>query len=132
VAWDLPSRQGSASPPIGALEAYDLARRRLLFRKRDALVRFGRTLAATSSTIRAEEVSAIKAAGDTDQHLVEISLAIAVTVFTNVCNRINGTAIDVPAVASTATNWWARAGKEGSHEVAHQHLNEVWSAHRGP
>jgi hypothetical protein len=30
---------------------------------------------------------------------VDISLAIAVTVFTNVFNRINDTAIDFPAVA---------------------------------
>jgi hypothetical protein len=37
-----------------------------------------------------EEFSAIKAAGDTDQPLVEISLASAGTVFT----------------------WWARSGKE--------------------
>jgi AhpD family alkylhydroperoxidase len=80
--------------------------------KRDALVRFGRTLAETSGTISGAEVSAIKGAGDTDQHLGDISLALAVTVFTNVCNRINGTAIDVPAVASTATNWWARSRKE--------------------
>jgi AhpD family alkylhydroperoxidase len=66
---------------------------------RDAPVRFVRTLAETSGTISAEEVSALKAAGSTDQQLVEVSLALAVTVFTNVFNRINDTAIDVPAVA---------------------------------
>jgi AhpD family alkylhydroperoxidase len=67
--------------------------------KRDALVRFGRNLAETSGTISDEEVSAIKAAGYTDQQLVDISLAIAVTVFMNVCNRIHDTAIACPAVA---------------------------------
>jgi alkylhydroperoxidase family enzyme len=41
--------------------------------KRDALVRFGRNLAETSSTISDQEVSAIKAAGDTDQPLVDLS-----------------------------------------------------------
>jgi alkylhydroperoxidase family enzyme len=46
-----------------------------------------------------EEFSASKAAGYTDQQLVDISLAIAVTVFTNVFNRIHDTAIDFPAVA---------------------------------
>jgi alkylhydroperoxidase family enzyme len=66
---------------------------------RGALARFGRTLAETSGTISDEEFSAIKAAGYTDQQLVDISLAIAVTVFTNVFNRINDTAIDFPAVA---------------------------------
>ena len=67
--------------------------------KRDALVRFVRKLVRTSGTISDDEFSAIKAAGYTDAQLVEISLAIAVTVFTNVFNRINDTAIDFPAVA---------------------------------
>ena len=40
---------------------------------------------------------AIKAAGYIDQHSVDIRLAIAVTAFTNVFNRINGTAIGLPA-----------------------------------
>lgn len=67
--------------------------------RRDALVRFVRTLAQTSGTISEAEFSAIKAAGYTDAQLVEISLAIALTTFTNVFNRINDTAIDFPAVA---------------------------------
>jgi uncharacterized peroxidase-related enzyme len=67
--------------------------------KRDALVRFVRNLAQTSGTISDEEFAAIRAAGYSDTQLVDISLAIAVTVFTNVFNRINDTAIDFPAVA---------------------------------
>jgi uncharacterized peroxidase-related enzyme len=67
--------------------------------KRDALVRFVRNLALTSGTISDTEFAAIKAAGYTDAQLVDISLAIALTVFTNVFNRINDTAIDFPAVA---------------------------------
>jgi uncharacterized peroxidase-related enzyme len=66
--------------------------------KRDALIRFVKLLASTSGTISEAEFTAIKAAGYTDQQLVEISLAIAVIVFTNVFNRINDTAIDFPAV----------------------------------
>jgi uncharacterized peroxidase-related enzyme len=66
--------------------------------KRDALARFVRLLTETTGTLQAEEVDAIKAAGYTDRQLVEISLAISVTVFTNVFNRINDTAIDFPAV----------------------------------
>jgi uncharacterized peroxidase-related enzyme len=66
--------------------------------KRDALARFVRTLAGTSGTISEQEFAAIKAAGYSDAQLVDISLAIAVTVFTNVFNRINDTAIDFPAV----------------------------------
>ena len=67
--------------------------------KRDALARFVRVLAQTSGTVSDDEFSAIKAAGYTDAQLVDISLAIAVTVFTNVFNRINDTTVDFPAVA---------------------------------
>ena len=67
--------------------------------KRDALVRFVRMLTQTSGTISEAEVEAIRAAGYTDAQLVDIGLAIALTVFTNVFNRINDTDIDFPAVA---------------------------------
>ena len=67
--------------------------------RRDALVRFVRNLVQTRGTISEQEFSAIKAAGYTDQHLVDISLAIAVTTFTNIFNRINDTDLDFPAVA---------------------------------
>jgi uncharacterized peroxidase-related enzyme len=67
--------------------------------KRDALAHFVRTLARTSGTIGDKEFQAIRAAGYTDAQLVDISLAIALTVFTNVFNRINDTEIDFPAVA---------------------------------
>jgi uncharacterized peroxidase-related enzyme len=67
--------------------------------KRDALVRFVRKLAQTSGTVSDEDFAAIKAAGYADVQLVEISLAFATTVFTNVFNRINDTEIDFPAVA---------------------------------
>jgi uncharacterized peroxidase-related enzyme len=67
--------------------------------KRDALIRFVRKLAQSSGTVSDEEFAAIKAAGYSDAQLVEISLAFATTVFTNVFNRINDTEIDFPAVA---------------------------------
>jgi uncharacterized peroxidase-related enzyme len=67
--------------------------------KRDALARFVRNLVQTSGTISDEEFAVIRAAGYSDAQLVDISLAIAVTVFTNVFNRINDTTIDFPAVA---------------------------------
>jgi uncharacterized peroxidase-related enzyme len=66
--------------------------------KRDALVQFVRVLQRTSGTIDEAELSAIRSAGYTDVQLVEISLAIAVTVFTNVFNRINDTTVDFPPV----------------------------------
>ena len=67
--------------------------------RRDTLVRFVRNLVQTRGTISEQEFSAIKAAGYTDQHLVDISLAIAVITFTNIFNRINDTDLDFPAVA---------------------------------
>jgi uncharacterized peroxidase-related enzyme len=67
--------------------------------KRDALIRFVRVLAETSGTVSDDEFAAIKAAGYTDAQLVDISLAFATIVFTNVFNRINDTDIDFPAAA---------------------------------
>ena len=67
--------------------------------KRDALGSFVRTLTQTSGTISDEAFSVIRDAGYTDAQLVDISLAFATTVFTNVFNRINDTDIDFPAVA---------------------------------
>ena len=40
----------------------------------------------------------LRAAGYTDTQLAEISLAIAMTIFTNTFNRINDTAVDFPSV----------------------------------
>jgi len=67
--------------------------------KRDALVRFVRRLAAASGTVTNADFAAIRDAGYSDAQLVDISLAFATIVFTNVFNRINDTDIDFPAVA---------------------------------
>lgn len=66
--------------------------------RRDALIRFVRTLQSTPGTIGDDELAAIRAAGYSDTQLAEISLAIAMTIFTNTFNRINDTDIDFPAV----------------------------------
>ena len=67
--------------------------------KRDALIRFVRRLARSSGTVSESDFEAIRAAGYSDAQLVDISLAFATTVFTNVFNRINDTDVDFPAVA---------------------------------
>ena len=67
--------------------------------KRDALVRFVRTLAASTGTISDAEFAAIGAAGYTDTQLVDVSLAFASITFTNIFNRINDTELDFPAAA---------------------------------
>ncbi|TXH36152.1 MAG: carboxymuconolactone decarboxylase family protein [Rhodospirillaceae bacterium] len=66
--------------------------------KRDALATFVRTLAGTSGTVSEEQLTAVKEAGYSDQQLVEISLAIAIGIFTNMFNRINDTDLDFPKI----------------------------------
>lgn len=66
--------------------------------KRDALVHFVLTLQGTRGTIDESEFTAIRAAGYSDTQLAEISLAIAMTIFTNTFNRINDTDVDFPPV----------------------------------
>lgn len=66
--------------------------------KRDALVRFVSHLQTTSGSISQDEFTAIRAVGYTDTQLAEISLAIALTIFTNTFNRINDTDVDFPPV----------------------------------
>jgi uncharacterized peroxidase-related enzyme len=66
--------------------------------KGDTLATFVRTLATTSGTISDEQFAAIRAAGYPGQQLVEISLAFALIIFTNVFNRINDTDVDFPPV----------------------------------
>ncbi|MGY3446497.1 MULTISPECIES: carboxymuconolactone decarboxylase family protein [unclassified Bradyrhizobium] len=67
--------------------------------RQDTLIGFVRKLAQSSGTVSDEDFAAIKAAGYSDAQLVEISLAFATIIFTNVFNRINDTDIDFPAVA---------------------------------
>lgn len=66
--------------------------------KRDSLIRFVNLLQRTSGTVREEELVAVKSAGYTNTQLIDISLAIALTTFTNVFNRFNDTDVDFPAV----------------------------------
>jgi uncharacterized peroxidase-related enzyme len=66
--------------------------------KRDALVKFVRLLQQSSGTVGQHEFDAIKAAGYDGRQLVEISFAMALTIFTNAFNRINDTIVDFPPV----------------------------------
>jgi uncharacterized peroxidase-related enzyme len=66
--------------------------------KRDALIHFVRNLQTTHGTINESELAAIRTAGYDDTQLAEISLAIAMTIFTNTFNRINDTDVDFPPV----------------------------------
>ncbi|HEY4297539.1 MAG TPA: carboxymuconolactone decarboxylase family protein [Paraburkholderia sp.] len=66
--------------------------------RRDALVHFVLNLQSTRGTISDDEFAAIRAAGYTDTQLAEISLTVALTIFTNTFNRINDTDVDFPPV----------------------------------
>jgi hypothetical protein len=63
------------------------------------LVRFVHKLAENSGTVSDADFAAIKHAGYSGAQLVDISLAFAMTVFTNVFNRINDADINFLAVA---------------------------------
>jgi len=66
--------------------------------RRDALIRFVLILLNTRGTVAEAEFAAIRAAGYSDAQLAEISLALALTIFTNAFNRINDTDVDFPPV----------------------------------
>jgi len=67
--------------------------------KRDALVRFVRTLVDTRGTVPAEELDAVRAAGYSEQQVIEVILTITSITFTNLVNRVNDTTLDFPAAA---------------------------------
>lgn len=66
--------------------------------KRDALVRFVRKLISTHGTLPATDLDALRAAGYSDQQVIEIALVISSVTFTNLVNRANDTVVDFPAV----------------------------------
>ncbi|WP_144140919.1 carboxymuconolactone decarboxylase family protein [Paraburkholderia sp. BCC1884] len=67
--------------------------------KRDALVRFVRTIVTTHGTLPNEEVRSVLEAGYTERQVIETALAIAAITFTNIINRVNDTTLDFPAIA---------------------------------
>jgi len=66
--------------------------------KRDALVRFVRLLVSSSGTVAAGELEAVRAAGYSEQQVIEALLAVSAITFTNLVNRVNDTVVDFPAV----------------------------------
>lgn len=66
--------------------------------RRDALVRFARHMVQTRGTVDIEVLNAVRAAGYSEQQVVEALLAISAITFTNLVNRLNDTDLDFPAV----------------------------------
>jgi uncharacterized peroxidase-related enzyme len=65
--------------------------------KADALASFVHTLSTTRGDVPAAAVDAVKAAGYTDQQIVDALLTMASINFTNLLNRVNTTNLDFPA-----------------------------------
>ena len=63
----------------------------------DVLAGFAREVVATRGTVPTETVDAVRAAGYTDQQVVDTLLVITSISFTNLFNRVNDTAVDFPA-----------------------------------
>jgi uncharacterized peroxidase-related enzyme len=70
--------------------------------KRDALVRFVRRVVSTSGTVPEDVVDHVRAAGYTEQQLIETNLAITVITFANLVNRVNDTTVDFPQAPAAA------------------------------
>ncbi|KND60237.1 Macrophage infectivity potentiator-related protein [Candidatus Burkholderia verschuerenii] len=66
--------------------------------KRDALVRFVRTLASTRGTLDERKLNTVREAGYTDAQITDALFAMSVINFTNLFNRVNDTTIDFPAL----------------------------------
>ncbi len=64
--------------------------------KRDALVRFVRTLAASYGTAPAGVLNAVRETGYTNAQVVDALFAMSVINFTNLFNRVNDTTLDFP------------------------------------
>ncbi|HEY1148901.1 MAG TPA: carboxymuconolactone decarboxylase family protein [Pseudoduganella sp.] len=65
--------------------------------KADALASFVHTLATTRGDAPTSAVDAVRAAGYTDQQIVDILLTMSSINFTNLFNRVNATELDFPA-----------------------------------
>ncbi|SEI67505.1 carboxymuconolactone decarboxylase family protein [Paraburkholderia diazotrophica] len=95
AAHSLAARKaGIAADDIAALrEGRDSADARL-----NAIAAFARAVFTTRGTVPVEVVDAVKAAGYSNQQIVETLLAIADITFTNLFNRVNDTVVDFPKV----------------------------------
>lgn len=65
----------------------------------DALAAFVHSVVTTSGDVPADVVIAVKQAGYSDAQIVDTLLAMTAITFTNLFNRVNGTALDFPRAA---------------------------------
>lgn len=67
--------------------------------KLNALVGFVKEIVVTQGTLPADTLESIRAAGYSDQQVVEIISAISAIYFTNTINRVNDTVLDFPKIS---------------------------------
>ncbi|WP_230954682.1 carboxymuconolactone decarboxylase family protein [Burkholderia gladioli] len=67
--------------------------------RRDALLNFVRTVYSTRGTVLTDVVDAIRAAGFTDQQVIDMLFVVTSITFTNLVNRVNDTVVDFPVPA---------------------------------
>ncbi|AJW96121.1 carboxymuconolactone decarboxylase family protein [Burkholderia gladioli] len=67
--------------------------------RRDALLNFVRTVYSTRGTVPTDVVDAIRAAGFTDQQVIDMLFVVTSITFTNLVNRVNDTVVDFPVAA---------------------------------
>ncbi|MGN3966098.1 carboxymuconolactone decarboxylase family protein [Burkholderia gladioli] len=67
--------------------------------RRDALLSFVRTVYSTRGTVPTDVVDAIRAAGFTDQQVIDMLFVVTSITFTNLVNRVNDTVVDFPVPA---------------------------------
>lgn len=68
--------------------------------KADAAVRFGAKIARERGHVAEEDLRAVKLAGYSDAHVIEIVLHVALNTWTNYINEVAKTDIDFPVVTS--------------------------------
>jgi AhpD family alkylhydroperoxidase len=89
----LGSLQGLTKPELEAAQFGESADK-----KDAAILSFALNVVEHRGHLAAEEVETLRAAGVTDQEIVEVIATVAINIFTNYFNHIAGTEIDFPLV----------------------------------
>ena len=94
----LGSLQGLTKPELEAAQFGESTDK-----KDAAILRFAVKVVEQRGHLPANEVETLRAAGVTDQEIVEVIATVAVNIFTNYFNHIAGTEIDFPVIRATTT-----------------------------
>jgi uncharacterized peroxidase-related enzyme len=70
--------------------------------KTDAILKFAKQLSANRGNVTDSELGAVRAAGCSDEEILEIVTAVSLNLFTNYINHVADTAIDFPKASPLA------------------------------